>query len=223
MKILHFVIGLISILMVVVACAHSSQKKRNDVVADSNRPTTLEAKLEELKACGLQLAPPFTIDELLKSWDRSEYEKEGFDLVLFGLGMTEEQEPWRYHSVNLWHFDTECIEDNGDYKNIAERFAEMTQGSLRLEDVKDHVDIEAGEAWLSFRFKGKQIKLDWKVRDDWVDETIFHKFAELLKEADPSKMYIYYDLEGQDCIVGCVTKKDFECLRSKGMKFTALN
>ena len=188
-----------------------------------NRPKTLENKLEELKACGLQLSPPFTVEDLLKSWERKEYEKDDFDLVLVGLGMTEEQEPWRFHSANLWHFDTECIEDNGDYKKIAERLVEMTRGSLQLEDIKDHVDVEGGEAWLSFKFKGKQVKMDWKVQDDWVDSAIFSKFVELLRDSDPSKMYIYYDLHGQDCIIGCVTKNDFECLRNKGVNFVALN
>src|SRR5690242_11181602 len=37
---------------------------------------TFEEKLADLKACGLELAPPFTIQDLLNSWDRSEYEKE---------------------------------------------------------------------------------------------------------------------------------------------------
>lgn len=184
---------------------------------------TLENKLDTLKSCGLQLAPPFTKDDLLKSWKREDYEKEGLDLVLVVLGSAEEQAPWRNHSVNVWHFDTESIEDNGDYKKIAERMSEISQGSLPLENIEDHVDIEKGEAWLSFTFKGKPIKINCAVNDDWADPKVFSRFVELLSQSDPSKIYIYYDLGGQDGVIGCVTKNEFECLKAQGVSFEPLS
>jgi hypothetical protein len=46
----------------------------------------------------------------------------------------------------------ECIEDNGDYKRIVERMVEMAQGSLPLENIQDHVDLEKETAWFSFTF-----------------------------------------------------------------------
>ena len=65
----------------------------------------------------------------------------------------------------------------------------------------------------------KADQVECKVKDDWVDPTIFGRFVELLRQSDPSKIYIYYDLGGQDCIIGCVTKSAFECLKSQGLKF----
>jgi hypothetical protein len=183
---------------------------------------TLEQKIAVLADCGLKLSEPFTVDDLLTSWDRVDYERSGYNLTLVGLGMTEEQEPWRNHCVNLWHFDTECIEDNGDYRRIAERMTEMAQGSLRLENIQDHVDIEKDEAWLSFFFRGEDIRINCKVEDDWVDASIFIRFVELLGQSDPSKIYIYYDLGGQDCIIGCVTKEELKKLNNKGIKFVPL-
>ena len=53
---------------------------------------SLEQKLEILARCGLRLQPPFTVDDLLKAWDRKDFEKSGFDLALVSLGMTEEKE-----------------------------------------------------------------------------------------------------------------------------------
>jgi hypothetical protein len=35
-------------------------------------------------------------------------------------------------------------------------------------------------------------------------------------------IFIYYDLGGQDCIISCVTKNDFGCLKSQGLNFVAL-
>jgi hypothetical protein len=69
------------------------------------------------------LRPEFSIADLLSSWPREDYEKRGFDMVLVGVGMTEEQAPWRYRSDNLWHFDAECIEDHGSYVAIAKRIS----------------------------------------------------------------------------------------------------
>jgi hypothetical protein len=86
---------------------------------------TLEQKLEILAGCGLSLAPPFTTQDLLESWPREEFEKPGFTLTLVGLGMTEERPPWRNHCVNVWHLDTECIEDHGSYVRVAQRMAEL--------------------------------------------------------------------------------------------------
>jgi hypothetical protein len=183
---------------------------------------TLEQKLEVLASCGLRLAEPFTRDDLLRSWSRADYEKPGYDLVLVGLAMTEEQEPWRNHCVNLWHLDTECIEDHGDYKKIAERMAEMSEGSLSLESIQDYVDVEKKEAWLSFAFRGKAIKIPCEVQDDWVDPTIFGRFAELLAQSDSAKTYVYYDLGGQDCLIGCVTKEQLTSLNRKGIRFVPL-
>ena len=54
----------------------------------SASPLSLEQKLEILARCGLKLEAPFTVNDLLESWKREEFEKRGFDLVLVGLGMT---------------------------------------------------------------------------------------------------------------------------------------
>jgi len=136
--------------------------------------------------------------------------------------MTEEQEPWRNHCVNLWHFDTECIEDHGDYRRIVERMVEMAQGSLPLENIKDHIDLEKEEAWFSFTFRGEEIKVECKVRDDWVDSTVFARFVDLLDKSDPGKIFVYYDLGGQDCIIGCVTRDELKRLNSEAIKFVPL-
>jgi hypothetical protein len=149
-------VGIVAII-VLTALLRASAKKRSIVATTAK---TLEEKLAVLEECGLRLAPPFSVDELLQSWNRRDFEKEGFDLVLVGLGMTEEKEPWRHHCVNLWHFDTECIEDSGDYKRIAARMMEMSQGSLVLQNIEDHVDTEKNQAWLSSRSEASRSSLN---------------------------------------------------------------
>ena len=217
MKILVTVIIVVLVIVVVLVI-----RGRSHSGSASNKTLTMEQKLEVLANCGLRLSDPFKPADLLTSWGREDYEKPGFDLVLVGLGMAEEQEPWRNHCVNLWHFDTECIEDHGDYKRIVERMVELTQGSMPLENIHDYVDLEKKEAWLSFSFRGKEIKVKCKVEDDWVDSTIFTKFVDLLAKSAPNKVFIYYNLGGQDCIIGCVTRDELKQLNYQGIKFVPL-
>jgi hypothetical protein len=189
----------------------------------SKRPLTLEQKLEILAGCGFSLAPPFTAENLLESWPRERFEKPGFAMTLVGLGMTEEQPPWRNHCVNVWHFDTECIEDTGAYVRIAERMAELTQGSLALENVRDQVDIDAGIANLDFDHSGKLVHIDLRVDNDWVDPAVFSPFIRLLALSEPSKVYLYHDLGGQDCVIACVTRDRFAALKKAGVEFALLS
>jgi hypothetical protein len=190
--------------------------------ARSKDPLTLERKLEILAECGLSLAPPFTAESLLESWPREQFEKPGFAMTLVGLGMTEERPPWRIHCVNVWHLDTECIEDTGSYVRIAERMAELTQGSLVVRNARDQVDIEAEIANLDFEHSGKPVHLDFKVTDDWVDPAVFSHFVRLLALSDPAKVYLYHDTGGQDCVIACVTRDQFAALRKAGVEFELL-
>jgi len=162
------------------------------------------------------------VQDLLESWPRENFEEPGFNLALVGLGMTEERPPWRLHSVNTWHFDTECIEDNGAYVRIAERMAEMTQGSLVLKNIRDRVDIEAGIATLDFEHAGQPVHIDLEVNDDWVDPALFSHFIRLLAISDPAKLYLHHGTAGQDCILACVTREQFAALRKAGVSFEPL-
>ncbi|MHB1459308.1 MAG: hypothetical protein ACYC0V_20550, partial [Armatimonadota bacterium] len=184
MKILTVIFLLIIITDIIVRIL-----KKNRAISNSlpeipvGKQMTLESKLEFLADCGLKLASPFTLDDIVRSWGREDLEKPGFNLTLTGLAMTEEEEPWRPHCVNLLYLDTECIEDHGDYKRIVERMADITQGAMHFDNVKDYVDIDEGKAWFSFTFQGKEIKVNCKANDDWLDTRIMATFIKLLRAA----------------------------------------
>jgi hypothetical protein len=174
---------------------------------------TMEDKLRALAECGFRLRDQSAISDFVEGWGREALDKPGFDLALVCLGMTREGPPWDPRCDNLWHFDTECIEDEGSYVHIAKRMVEMAQGSLPLSDVSDHVSIEERRAWLRFTFNGEPVHIECSVDDDWVDTSIFAHFVDLLAKCDPNKLFIYYDLGGQDCIIGCATRKEFMMLK----------
>ena len=174
---------------------------------------TIEEKLQALADCGLMLRPQFGVSDLAESWGRAALDKPGFNLALVCLGMTQEGSAWTPHCDNLWHFDTECIEGDGSYIRIGKRMAEMAQGSLTLSDFEDHVDIDRGEAWLQFKCQGKIVRINCTVEDDWVDTHVFGHFVDLLATCDPTKLFIYFDLGGQDCIIGCLTREQYKHLQ----------
>jgi hypothetical protein len=174
---------------------------------------TIEEKLEALARCGLKLKDEFGVPDLVESWGREALDEPGWNLALVCLGVAEEKPPWTPHCENLWHFDTECIEGDGSYVRITKRMAEMAQGSLPISDIQDNVDIDAGTAWLRFKFQGKPVHIDCEVQDDWVDTHLFAQFVDLLAKCDPNKLFICYDLGGQDCIIGCVTRAQYAALQ----------
>jgi hypothetical protein len=183
----------------------------------------IEDKLRLLADCGLKLRKQFGVPDLVKSWGREALDGPGYDLALVCLGMTQEEPPWTPHCDNLWHFDTECVEDDGDYVRIAKRMEQMAMGSLPLSDLQDHVDIEGETAWLRFRCRGEPVQIDCVVNDDWVDGTVFRHFVSLLARHDPNKIFIYCDLGGgQDCIIGCVTREQFSKLKNVIQKIKPL-
>jgi hypothetical protein len=118
-----------------------------------------------------------------------------------------------YPSDSIWHLDTECIEDHGDYKRLADRMVTLTQGALPLADIEDFVDLEQGTACLSFSLDGKSERWTAKVDDDWVDAEILSRFARLLESRMTTRRYTYIDLQGQDCLIGCATKEEKRALK----------
>lgn len=174
---------------------------------------TIEEKLRALAACGLKLKDQFDGAYLATRWKRRTLDKPGWDRALDILGGAQAVPPYTPHCETLWLFDTECIEGDGSYVDIAKRMAEIAQGSLPLSDVQDHVDIDAGEAWLRFTCQGKPVHIALEVDDDWVDTSLFGHFVELLAKSDPDKMFICFDAGGQYCFFGCVTRTQYARLR----------
>jgi hypothetical protein len=174
----------------------------------------LEKQLDTLSRCGITLRHNVTIEHLLASFDRKSYEEEPYVLLLTVMGGELEVEPFEYASDNIWHFDTECIEDHNDYVKIAQRLNDLAGDALPLTDIEDYVDIEEGEAWLSFILDNKKIRWAAKVEDDWVDPAILSRFAELLFERKAGKRFTYLDLGGQDLLIGCSAPEQIEKLKA---------
>src|SRR5512147_2748770 len=99
----------------------------------------LEEQLATLASCGIRLKAEFSAETLLESFPREKYETSPYAGVVIRMGGELEREPWTPLSNNVWHLDTECIEDRGDYARLAGRFCDLAQGELPIENIRDQV------------------------------------------------------------------------------------
>ena len=175
---------------------------------------SVEDQLATLAACGISLKPDISRAAIFSCYEEKTLEREPYTLLLAALGGEAEEEPYGFLSSDIWHFDTECIEDHGDYARIAMRMEELAGGDLPLENIEDYVDVEEGRARLTFRLDGRDYKLELKVEDDWVDTNVFDEFDTLLRGRRTGKRFTYLDLGGQDCLIGCSTPEQLENLRA---------
>lgn len=158
----------------------------------------LETQLQQLAASGIRLKSAFSLDDLLYSFPRERYECDPYRLALVMLGSQREKEPFPDLSDDIWHLDTECVEDHGSYVRIAKRVQALAGDALPLSDIQDHVEIDEGEIWLSFKLRGEEIKWTPAVKDDWLDTAILSNFAKLVADSGSGKRLTYLDLRGQD-------------------------
>ena len=183
------------------------------------RPS-LDEQIESLAACGISLSPGLSKEDLLSEYEAEEFIDEPYLLLLVALGGETEEENSRPISTNIRTFDTECIEDHGDYARIATRLRDLTGGDLPLQDIRDYVDVEKEQAWIAFSLDGQEYKWEFEVESDWVDTQIFSLFDSLLRSRPTNKRFTYLNLDGQDCLIGCATPEQFERLKAtSGLDF----
>ncbi|HWR16428.1 MAG TPA: hypothetical protein VN577_16515 [Terriglobales bacterium] len=182
---------------------------------------TIEDQLATLAECGIRLSPEFGVDNLLEFFPREKFELSKYAGLVITMG--GEWKDGRPLSDNVWHLDTECIESPGDYAFIAKRMKNLAQGELAIENIRDRVDIENGDAWVEFDLNGETIHWGARVDRDWIDPAILSHFCALLEAQGGMRRFTYMDLKGQDCVLGCATEEELRRLRKEtGLRFTWL-
>jgi len=193
-------------------------KKRSAATPTSS--ISIESQLASLENAGIKLAENRTVEELLISWDRADYESEPFRLLLSTLGGEVEEEPWeRYFSNDIWRLDAECIEGNESYAYILYRMKMLAGSGFDVSNVSSQLDLESQSAELRFDFHGEAITLVPEVNDDWIDPKILSNISLLTQRAELNGGFTYLDLGGQDCLIGFATKEELRMLNELGLGF----
>ena len=182
-------------------------------------PVPLRDGLERLSAIGIRTRPGITSDDLLFSLGGTfDSPVDPVDLLCV-LGGDVERGDFSRISDDIWHFDAECIVEEGDYVRLAERFASLAKGALPIEQVKDHVDVEGGEAWIEFVLNGENIRWELTVDNDWVDPEFYSNFQALTARGKSDKKFFISAL-GQDSLIsfGDAQMKE-QLARFSGLQF----
>mgnify|MGYP000145867108 CR=1 FL=1 len=170
---------------------------------------TLEEQLTFLKNAGIELKPGVTVDDLLSFSSREDYETSPYHHLLGIMGDLPDR------SDDIIHWDSECVDNQGVYGNLALEMQALCDDAFMSSDVQDFIDYDNGVGWLSFVLNGQTYKWDLVVDNDWIDGTIFTRFVELLAQQNTDKRFTYGDLGGQDFLIGCASPEELELLNTQ--------
>jgi len=197
----------------------AASPEASPVKLDPDEQLTLEQKLANLAQSGLELAEPFTVEDLLTSWPRKLFEERGYDFLIGTLGDTEEREPWRQRCASYFTFDSECIENEDDYTKILQQIAAMTKGDMVLSDFSEQVPIGGGKASLKFSCNGKPVTIEFLQDNDWFNEQVLDQVLMLLQTTDSKRVFFMRDTGDQTVEIGCLFPEQIEKLNALGMAF----
>lgn len=218
--------GLIGIILGLVGCAEKDTGGQTLPPPPTVMKKTIsfEQQMETFTKLGFKLNPGIAISDVDRWGGKKEFEKPPYMMLYITLGQTIEREPWTPLTDRVWDFDTEAIEDNGAYIEIMKNLERISQGELKFENLKDHVDVERKEAWVSFSIKGVKYHWDLKVDDDWVDEGLFTRLVALTNTLKTKGKYTYFNTGGQDAVIGYETPESKEAIVNvTGLKIEWLN
>jgi hypothetical protein len=188
---------------------------------------SIEQMLDALSRLGVRLAPKRKIDDLTSEWAREQIERDGYEMMLVALGgdliHPETFDTIGFLSEDVWHFDSECIEDTGDYVRIVERAMLLAGGALQMTAITDTIEIEDGLASVEWRVGGRLQRFDLKVDADWADPKIFTLLDNELVAANAAARFHAASL-GQDAIIICCTESRRQALSElTGLDFASLS
>lgn len=181
-------------------------KSRDSANKSYTKEYTFEEQLSVFQSLGFTLNEVIEIDDL-RIFASEEYEKNPFSLMYISLGSVEE---YNFASITdrCWDFDTEAIEDYGDYIVIIENLRRISRGEMDFRNVRDEVDIENGVTKVSFTLFGDNYSFDLVINNDWVDVSLFTKIVELTAKYGTKGRYTFFDTGGQSVVIGYEKPED---------------
>jgi hypothetical protein len=172
----------------------------------ASRTRGVEEMLGVLGVHDVRLAPGRTIDDLLSEWSREQIEGDGYEMLLVALGgerlHPETLETIGVLSHDVWHFDPESMDGPGAYAALVRRVVLLSHGDLALEPVSDHVDWEAGEAWVEWTIDGRPERHDLQIHYDLIDMRLFGQLDRLLAAAGSARR-LWAARLGEDALILC--------------------
>ncbi|MBU6451065.1 MAG: hypothetical protein KGS72_04750 [Cyanobacteria bacterium REEB67] len=191
---------------------------------------TLEKQLEVLTGCGIRLRDSMTVEHFIEMHPRQNYDSEPYLLALTVMGGEMAKAPFDDFSDDIWRLDPTRLRFNaedggqGAYLKIAAKMSRLAGGSMPIADARDHVDMAANHAWLSFSLDGMPYRWELQAQGGKLDSKVFSKFAELLKLVGAGKRFYVLELKDQGRLIGAARPDVLGNLREKtGLDFNWLS
>lgn len=188
------------------------------------RQVPFETQIEVLAKCGIRLRADCTTEEVRIALGCPSHEAKPYvDLLLALGGEVELEVPVRYFSDDVWHFDTECIEDDGDYGRIVQQVMRLAKGQLPLTDIRDRFDFDHQQAWIEVQLDGATQRYEPVFNNDWADPLVFVWLGDLIAARGGAGRLVYFAPGDQSLLIGYVTPEQVQHLRkTTGIKLRLL-
>lgn len=167
---------------------------------NAENATTVASALQQLASLGIRMRAGVSQDDLLDSLGGRLESPVDWVQLLCTLGSEDESGDFQQFSDDIWHFDSECIAGDGDYVAVVNRLVALTKGVLPITGIRDHVDIEAGEAWVEFDLDMERVHWDLEATDDYLDTQLYSRFQELALPRGEGRRFFIAPL-GQDGLI----------------------
>ena len=174
----------------------------------------LEQQIGEFAAAGLSLLPGRTVEDLLRSYPREEYENDPYQCLLFIYAIEVEAEPWgRWFTGKGWNWDTECIGAPGSYVDVLRNFERLTGEEVFTTLSDDAVAGSSGTAHITYAIKGGETrKQPVEINNDWADTLAVFAILEEIENAVGDDRRFYTGDNGQSIIVYFISEKTVQAI-----------
>ena len=191
----------------IVRSAPAHKSSSASVAANSSvSMVPLEDQIVGLADGGLLMAPGRTIDELLLSWPREEYESDPYNLLLFMFGSEVEEAPWgRPFCERGWNFDMECLAEAGDYARAFTNIVRITGRPGLVTGLSDDFNPNAETATIRYMIDGSTRVLKAAVDNDWADPEAVGAFVRDIEAAVGDDRRFWAADNGQASVLFFVT------------------
>ncbi len=169
----------------------------------------LERQIDALSDAGLSLAPGRTIDELLESWAREDYEGNPYNLLLFMYGSEVEAAPsGRAFCERGRDFDMECLAEAGDYARAFERIVRTTGRPQLVTDLSDDFRFDARTVEIKYAINGRRRVLRARVDNDWADPEAVTTFVKDVEAGIGDDRRFWASDNGQSSVLFFITEAE---------------
>jgi len=167
----------------------------------------LEMQIAALADAGLAMNAGVTVDDLLHSFPREEYEIGPWRCLLFMLGSEIDAPPEgrRICDVAL-DLDFECITGPGSYLQIVRELARIAGVENRLESLSDRLDQSASAGEVSYLIDGAAHIVPVRIDSDWADPQAVTRILHDLAAAGDGRGFWGAD-NGQGLVVFFLTEE----------------